>query len=250
MWRDTLHMFGNALTARNAAVPPGVIGSAARFDVYRNNVAWGLMNALAEAYPVVLKLTGQEFFDTLAHAYTQKNRPASPVLHEYGADFGDFIETFDAAQSLPFLADIARLERYWLEAYHAADHSWLHLSLLSAVPEKDIDHLRLGLHPSLRLFRSRYPAVSIWQAHQATEFPDLSTIASEPEQAVIVRPALDVHVHPVAREALDFYSALAKGIALGEACAAVRDTDEGDPSAWLADLFAMGAVSRLDQPET
>lgn len=250
MWRESLHAYGNALTDRNAAVPPGIIGSAARFDVYRNNVAWGLMNALAEAYPVVLRLTGREFFDALAHAYTEKHRPASPVLHEYGANFGDFIETFDAARTLPFLADVARLERYWLEAYHAADHAWLHLSLLSAVPERDIDRLRLGLHPSLRLFQSRYPAVSIWQAHQAAEFPDLSTIAFEPEHAVIVRPALDVHVHPVSEPAHGFYTRLAAGHELGKAFGDLDETESGDPSAWLADLFGMGAVSRLDQPET
>lgn len=250
MWRESLHILRNALTDRNAPVPPGVIGTATRFGVYRNNVEWGLMNALAEAYPVVLRLTGRDFFDALAQAYTEKNRPASPVLHEYGATFGDFIETFDAAQSLPFLADVARLERYWLEAYHAADHDWLHLSLLSAIPEEDIDHLRLGLHPSLRLFQSRYSAVSIWQAHQVAEFPDLSTIAFEPEHAIIVRPALDVHVHSIAGDAYGFYTRLKAGQRLGRACGDLDQTENGDPSTWLADLFGMGGVVSLDQPDS
>lgn len=250
MWRDSLHIFGNALTDRHAPVPPGVIGTSARFGVYRNNVEWGLMNALAEAYPVVLRLTGRDFFDALAQAYSEKNRPASPVLHEYGANFGDFIETFDEVKSLPFLADVARLERYWLEAYHAEDQNWLHLSLLSAIPEEDIDHLRLGLHPSLRLFQSQHPAVSIWQAHQVAEFPDLSTIAFEPEQAVIVRPALDVHVHSITEHAYGFYTRLEAGQPLGKACGDLDETETGDPSIWFADLFGMGAVISLDQPDS
>lgn len=36
-------------------------------------------------------------------------------------DFPDFIERYEHAQSMPWLADVARIERAWLDAYHAAD---------------------------------------------------------------------------------------------------------------------------------
>jgi len=42
--------------------------------------------------------------------------PTSPLLFEYGRDFPAFIEGYEHAQDMPWLADTARIERAWLDA--------------------------------------------------------------------------------------------------------------------------------------
>ena len=59
--------FQAAMLDPAAPVPTGLVnpdGAAAskRFDVYRNNVAVSLSDALEAAFPVVRKLVGDEFF--------------------------------------------------------------------------------------------------------------------------------------------------------------------------------------------
>ena len=54
--------------------------------------------------------------------------------------------------------------------------------------------MRLELHPSVRIVRSRYAIVSIWEAHVEGGEPSMID-SSVPEDALIARPDLDVEVH-------------------------------------------------------
>ena len=76
------HDFGLALLDAKRLAPEGLVGpdgqpSPRRFDVYRNNVVAGLIAALGEAYPVVLRLVGLEFFRAMAAAYVTRRPPQS-----------------------------------------------------------------------------------------------------------------------------------------------------------------------------
>ncbi len=92
-----------------------------RFNVYRNNVFAGLIEALRDSFPVVERLVGQEFFAALAQAYRHDNMPSSPVMMQYGAKFPDFLRRFEPVASLPYLPDVAQLEWLYSEAFHSAD---------------------------------------------------------------------------------------------------------------------------------
>lgn len=118
--------FAAALQNRDLPPPdglsrPGGKPATRRFAVYRNNVAVSLVDALAAIYPTLQNLVGEEFFRAMAHAYVLHNLPTSPLLFTYGANFPAFIETFAPASALPFLPDVARVERAWLDAFHAED---------------------------------------------------------------------------------------------------------------------------------
>ncbi|MDP1007294.1 HvfC/BufC N-terminal domain-containing protein, partial [Klebsiella pneumoniae] len=80
-----------------------------------------MINALATAYPVTLQLVGDEFFHAMASIFVQAHPPTSPLISQYGSTFAQFIQGFEPAASVPYLADIARLERLRVCAYHAAD---------------------------------------------------------------------------------------------------------------------------------
>lgn len=250
MWLESAQHFSNALAHPDLAEPPGIESGKARFDVYRNNVAVSLSEALAESFPVVKRLVGDEFFAAMAQVYVQKNRPASPVLFEYGQTFATFIETFEPARDIPYLGDIARLERQWLDAYHAKDMPPISIDELAQIPEAALISLLIDLHPSAGLIRSVYPVISIWEAHQNTEIADLSTIQWQGEQGLIIRPALEVCVIPFCVPAVDFMTGLMAGRALGDVCDALLLDPDHDLSRHLADIFNTGAVVALNHLPT
>ncbi|MEI9987268.1 MAG: DNA-binding domain-containing protein [Aliidongia sp.] len=147
------------------AGPPGSV-RVERFAVYRNNVAVGLIEALRSGFPVVNRLVGEEFFTAMARLHALRCPPSSPVLLAYGGDFPAFIAEFEPAATLPYLADVARFEWLWLEAFHAADADPLAIEDLRRVPVDRLPGLRLCLHPSTRIVELAHPALAIWRAHQ------------------------------------------------------------------------------------
>ncbi len=119
-------VFAPPLFDATQPTPDGIVGphgnaAAMRFNVYRNNVTVSLIDALAAIYPAVQRITGVEFFRAMARFHIRATPPTSPLLFEYGRDFPAFIESYQHAKAMPWLADVARIERAWLDAYHAAD---------------------------------------------------------------------------------------------------------------------------------
>ena len=51
----------------------------------------------------------------------------------YGDGFPAFVASFPPAGAIPFLADVARLENAWVEAYHAAEAGALAIDALAGV---------------------------------------------------------------------------------------------------------------------
>ena len=88
------------------AVVAGPNGKAVvkRYNVYRNNVTSSLIDALAAIYPAVQRITGVEFFRAMARFHIRATPPTSPLLFEYGRDFPAFIEQYEYAGAMPWLA--------------------------------------------------------------------------------------------------------------------------------------------------
>ena len=47
----------------------------------------------------------------MAREFVRAHPPSSPLLFLYGQEFPAFMETFEPARSIPYLADVARIER-------------------------------------------------------------------------------------------------------------------------------------------
>jgi hypothetical protein len=231
-----------ALLDGNAPVP-AEIRDAARFAIHRNTVFVGLIEALRSTFPVVERLVGEDFFRATARVFAASHPPQSPVLAEYGDGFADFLEGFEPARELPYLADAARLE--WLQnlAFQAPDRAALPLSALAATPSEDAGELSFEFHPSAGLMASAYPIVTIWRAntHDAeVRFigPDLPG-----EAALVIRPALTVLTLPLTLAEHGFVSALMCGKRL-------RDTSMAEAAPVFARLISTGAFCGFGKTTT
>lgn len=202
----------------------------ARLDIYRNNVQSNLCEALRDVYPVVERLVGERFFEAAARRYIPDHPSASGDIHDYGARFAEFLSEFPPAASLPYLADVARLEWCWHEVFHAGDDAALDPALLARVAPERHASLQFGLRSACRLLASPWPVHRIWQANQAEVAEVPAVDLHEGAAHLLVRRETHGYViEIVALESAEFafLEALARGLTLTgayEQAAAVEDS--------------------------
>jgi hypothetical protein len=241
-------IFAPALLDPDRATPAAIVGpngkaTKKRYNVYRNNVTVSLIDALAAVFPATMRITGADFFRAMARFYVRATPPTSPLLFEYGRDFPDFVERYEHAQSMPWLADVARIERAWLDAYHAADEASLASQVLASIPPVRLADTTLTPHPATRVVRSRFPAISIFAANRS-DGPVGRIEASEPEDALVTRPRLEIVVRHLPPGGAVFLTHLIAGEPLGAAAAAAfADSPGFDLSANLAGMLEAGAFA-------
>ncbi len=249
-WPERQREFAAALLDARLPAPAGLIDPQGRecprrFGVYRNNVAVALIEALEISFPAVRRLVGAEFFREAARRYATSDLPISPVLLEYGAGFPAFLARFEPAATLPYLPDVARIERAWIEAHHAADASPLDPAEIARVPAARTAELRFVAHPSVRVVRSRYPSLTIWQMNAEDGVPAPVDLDSGGEDVLVVRPAAQVVVRRMPPGGADLLEALARGEPLGRAAegivrraaqAIAHGSADRDPAELVAEL--------------
>ena len=251
----TQSAFAAALLAPDLPCPAGLRawnGSdpTARLAVYRNNVVSSLIDAVADTFPVTKELVGEEFFRAMASIFVRQHPPRSRVLAHYGAEFADFVDGFEPARAVPYLADVARLERARVLAFHAGDADPLTAEMLGVAMSagEDVGALQLVCHPSTSVVVSGYAIVSLWAAHQGDG--DLSDIdPAVPESALVVRPGLDVFVLRLPPGAARFVIALQAGAGLADASAlAAGEAADFELPNVLALLLGHGALISVQFP--
>lgn len=247
--------FGQALLQANLPAPEGILGAASerRFNVYRNNVVTGLVSTLCDAYPATVRLVGDAFFRAMAKGYALAHPPGSPMMFDYGADFPAFIDAFAAARDIPYLGDVARIERAWVEAYHAAEAAPLSgPTLRDVLAGSDLRLLTVTLHPSLCVLTSPFPALSIWEMNTGSMHGRTIQLDDGAEETLIVRPQADVHLHRLRQGGAAFFIALAKGYSLVDAAdQALAGNGAFDLVAAIATLVDAGLIvgTQLDHDD-
>lgn len=241
--------FAKALLAPDLPTPPGLVGRdgaspTRRFAVYRNNVTVSLVDAMASIFPTVQNLVGEDFFRAMARLYVTAHPPTSPLLFTYGESFPAFLEHFPPAVDLPFLADVARLERLWLDAFHSADGSPLSSSTLATIPAQDLAWLRFRPHPATRFARLNHAAGTIMRNDRAgIALENVNPMTAE--AVLIVRPAFEVSINVLPPGGATFLETLLAGGPLAEAVAA-SEPEGGDIPQLIALALGSGAFTSIE----
>lgn len=195
-------------------------GARGPMDVYRNGVALAAVRALADNFPTIETMLGEDVFATVAAEFARLHPPTDPVLAMYGAAFPAWLQRFAPLTEWPWLGPVARLDRAWTEAHLAADAPVLTLSNLRALgPAQMASPLRL--HPSVRPFQFDWSAPSLWLTHRE---PGGGDLIWEPrlEAFAILRPGDAVIWRRLTQTERTFLADCAQGRALGVAMAAAQ----------------------------
>ena len=226
-----------------ACVPPIAPG----MIVHRSNVSVSLRQAVEAAFPVARALVGDAFFAALADRFVIAEPPRVGWLFAYGVRFPDFVAADGPARSVPYLADVARLERARVHAANTSDTVELNLSALARLAPDALASLRLRLHPAASLIVSHYRIFDIWQAHREADAERSLAFLGEVNfpQAVLVSRPSEMETSVVALDAGD--AALLRSVLVGErfndACQAAIDAEaDYDLAGGLARLAALRAI--------
>jgi hypothetical protein len=242
--------FASALIDPERATPtvvcgPGSKTAVKRYNIHRNNITVSLIDALAAIYPAVQRITGVEFFRAMARFHVRATPPNSPLLFEYGRQFPAFIEAYEYAAQMPWLADTARLERAWLDAYHAADAVQLSADTLASIQPERLADVMFTAHPATRIVRSRFAVVTLFAANRSEGAVSILD-AGRPEDALVTRPDLDVVVRHLPDGGAVFIASLMAGHALGEAASlASASSASFDLAANIAGMIQAGAFTTV-----
>ncbi len=244
--------FAPALLDPDLDIPGGMIGpdgkpAPKRFSVYRNNVIISLMEALAETYPSLQKLVGEENFAIISRIFISKHPPASPMMQAYGKGLAEFLEDFEPLAHAPFLSDVARLEMAWIETYHAADAPPLDGTLLGELAPEELMTTRFQPHPATQIISSQYRLLELFQIRNEnnTALPDQS-LTGQIQAVLITRPYLSVELNALDHAQYEFFNLLMDTQPLGEAVeAAMEISDTFDASAAITLMLASGSFTTI-----
>ena len=242
--------FRSALLDPDEGRPQGLTDGAGRpagrrFDVYRNNVAVSLSEALETAFPVIRKLVGADNFKLLAAAFLRKHPPTSPLMMFYGGEMPDFLGEFGPTSGTGYLPDVARLELLIRESYHAEDADPIDPTALQALTPDELTAATLHLSPAARLLQSRWPVFAIWRFNMEDEAPKPEMAA---EDVLVVRPEMDPFPRLLPPGAATFISALKSGETFGTAMDKAANQHESfDLSQVLTLLIETQVITKIGE---
>lgn len=229
------HAFGAMLFGAPTTVADPALARA--LAVHRNTSAKAAQDALADNFPVVRALVGEEAFAAAVARFVDAAPPTDPRLCLYGAGFAAFLSGYTPFVEASYLPDVAAVERLTIEALFAADAVALDGAAFAAGLDLD---LPLTLHPAVRYARFASPAGSIWLAHSEGDADAaLEAIDWASEVVLVTRPDAALIVTVLPSGAASFLDACRAGRSLGEAAIACGD----DLPAVFATLISVGTFA-------
>ncbi len=219
------------------------------FAVHRNTVLKGCIDALQANYPAVLRLVGEPWFRAVAALHVRARPPDDARLLLYGMDFSNFLRDFGPAADLPYLSNVARLDRCWTEAHGAADAVALAPAALAGLPLEQLGQLVLAPHPAARwAWFEDQPIYTLWRRNRGGAAQGVDggeKLVWRGEGALLTRPAAAVTWTALDAAGCAFLDACAAGRPLAHAArAALARQASADLALLMAKLLQAGAFCR------
>lgn len=200
---------------------------------YRGNAGAAAQRALAAAFPTVAALIGDDAFAALARAHWHAEPPSRGDLACFGSELPASLDRDAQLADVPYLADVARLEWALHRAGTAADVE-PELESLALLADVDPQLLAIALMPGSAVLDSRWPIVTLWQAHRpGGDFAAARTALAQGrgETALVDRDGFSVRCRTIDADSAAFARALLGGADLAAALAAAGEAF--DFAAWL-----------------
>jgi Putative DNA-binding domain len=195
------------------------------FSVYRNTVLKGTTDALLANFPTVERLVGSDWFRAAASIHAHQSPPTDARLLYYGADFPAFLDAFEHARDLPYLGNVARLDRLWNEVHSEVDEPDLDLSVFADFTPEKMSLIRLKPRAAARwIWFADQPAYSIWRYNrEQLDIPE--DLAWTGEGALLTGPKGAVQWQVLSVGGCAFLDACAAGLPLDQAAVQAMEAE-------------------------
>lgn len=210
-------------------IKPGpALSSAERLELYHRQYWFRILDSLAEDFPVLRRMAGDEVFWELIEAYLLVRPSRSYTLRHLGEAFADFIEIsplLDETQRAWF-GSIARIEYAFMECFESAQ---------GALPEaEDLADAVIELQEHVQLLHLPVPADLCWEWE---DFSPASSTKNQPTDVAVWRePSGRSRQERIEAAELPLLVRLKQGIRLAELFDSLPDPapDEEQITRWFA----------------
>lgn len=218
--------------------------TAARIAIYRNGLEAIWSQTLANAYPVMQKLVGADFFDLLSRDYGQQFPSLSGDLHDFGGDFPQFLKQSKTLTDYPYFSAVAELEWQIHRAYYAADAHCLGLAEFLSTVGDAAQESQLVFHSAATLHMSPWASAAVWRAHQSEEVAMLEVPLDTASFAAISRREWQVELQFISEASYCALITLQEGKDLAQALEKAMSIDASfDVAGELQTWFSFGIFS-------
>lgn len=216
-------------------------------DIYREQFWLRHVDVLRDDFASLEYVLGDEAFERLARSYLLACPSTSFTLRDLGEHMVRFLSTTTPWSDDPFLAELARVEWAFVDAFDGPDAPPFDPASIAGVSEDAWPGARLVLHPALQRVALAYPAHDYRIAARKKEEPS----RPEPRRShiVVYRGPELLHCLEIDDDASAMLDELAKGTPLGEACeraAAASGTDlesfQGKLAGWFSEWTSLGWI--------
>lgn len=165
------------------------VGAKKRLSIYADAYRLRIIEALANAYPILKALLGDDLFDKNARSYIEQYPSTYRNMRWVGDQMPAHLQK--TLPQHPIAAELAQFEWALSLAFDAEDAPILSLQDLAAIAPENWGDLRFKFHPAVQLFNPKYNVLQIWQALNVDETPPQVAQINEPY--VVWRIELNSH---------------------------------------------------------
>lgn len=184
-----------------------------RWHVYASGYVARLVEALESDYAAVRRILGPAPFAELVERYVRAFPPRSYDLARAGDLLAEHLSVDPITVALPFLPDLAGLERAVAEAFTAPDAESLTWEALVGEAAENVAALPLVLAPGVAFLPSRWPVVSLWHTRDQADDAVALDLEKNPETALVFRRGYAVACARLDAKETAFVTALTDGAA-------------------------------------
>lgn len=157
------HVHRPARVMERAVLATPRAGAARRLSIYAEGYRLRLAAALANDYPALQALLGEDAFNALMREFVSAHPSRVANLRWYGGGLARFLARSPRWRVRPVLAELAAFEWALGLAFDAEDTPLLAVEDVARVPAEDWPGMRFALHPSVQWLDLRSNAPRIWQ---------------------------------------------------------------------------------------
>jgi hypothetical protein len=244
--RQVQEDFSRLLVATDLGLVPDLFSTETdlieqRLAIYRGNVQSIWTKTLANTFPVLQQLVGNEFFTYLALQYGRQFPSQSGDLNQFGSQFSRYLSTEAAVEDYPYFVAVAALEWQLHCAYYAENTGSIDLAHFISNAGDAAQQSRLLFHPAASLFQASYAAAQVYLAHQEQPIQTINVLLNTACCALISRPKWRVELTLLDAASFSALQAMQQGQILGDALEQAMSVDsQFDIASQLQKWFALG----------
>lgn len=134
-----------------------------RLAIYANAYRLRLMEALADTFPSLHTLIGDQRFAQLASDYIDDNPSQHFSLRYFGHRLSSWLKNYTLTESFPVIEEMTAFEWCLREAFDAADEPPLTAKQLHSIPPEQWDNLVFTFHPSVQRINLHWNTPQLWK---------------------------------------------------------------------------------------